>query len=348
MYLLNAWYVAMWADDLGTGVLEPRKLLDLPIVFFRREDGGPAAMLDICPHRFAAFSVLGHLLPGDRVQCPYHGLEFNAEGECVHNPHRPGNLPSAATVRIFPVVEQDSILWIWMGDPAKADPATIARFPLLVESSPSHISKRDHLTLDASYILITENLLDLSHASILHDGILGNEHSIDADIAVEQQGGTLSVTRLTPNVPVPGMYDLMYRRDGGMVDMWTTMTWQAPGCMVNDTGVTEVGGAKEDGTGIYGHHFLTPVTPTETLYHFCAVRQNPPVLDPSVEVDVREQISALRRMAFSEQDGRVIAAQQARVLNPAVDTSRPVLLKIDEAPVRYRRMLDQLMTAERS
>lgn len=348
MFLRNSWYVAMWGEALSPGALEGRQILGEPIVFFRKENGAIAAMLDVCPHRFAAFSVLGRLLPHDRIQCPYHGLEFSADGHCVRNPHSGGNLPSAACVKVYPAYEQDSLIWIWMGAPALADADTIPRFPLLTQSPPELMSKRDHLVLEASYVLITENLLDLSHASILHDGILGNAESIVANIKVVSDDISVSVTRLTPDIPVPGMYDLMYRQEGGRVDMWTTMTWRAPGCMVNDTGVTELNGDRAEGSGIFGHHFLTPISETRTLYHFCAVRQNPPRLSPDQEIEVREKISELRRTAFSDQDGVVIAAQQARVLNPAVDTSRPVLLKIDEAPVRFRRILDQLLSQERS
>jgi hypothetical protein len=32
-------------------------------------------------------------------------------------------------VRSFPLVEQDDLLWIWMSDPVKADPATIVSYP---------------------------------------------------------------------------------------------------------------------------------------------------------------------------------------------------------------------------
>lgn len=346
MFLRNAWYVAMWGPDLAEGALERRRILGEPIVFFRKEDGGLGALADVCPHRFAAFSVLGRLLPGDRIQCPYHGLQFGVDGKCVHNPHGPGNLPEAATVKTYPVVERHSLVWIWMGEPARADLAAIPDMSLLDRADSAHATTRDWLVLDASYILITENLLDLSHANILHDGILGNEESIPAEIVVEQDGDKLSVMRLNENVPVPGMYDLMYRRDGGRVDMWTEMSWQAPGCMINDTGVTEVGGSRGDGSGIFGTHFLTPETETTTLYHFCAIRRNPVVLDAADAAHVRQRISELRRKAFEQQDGLVIATQQKQMLDPAINSAHPVLLKIDEAPVRFRRILDGLIAAE--
>lgn len=346
MYLRNAWYVAMWAKNLGTDVIESRQILGEPIALYRKRDGGIAALLDVCPHRFSAFSGLGKILPGDRIQCPYHGLQFDSDGRCVHNPHGAGNTPSSAAVKTYPAYEQDAIIWIWMGDTKLANSDDIPRYPLLADSPPELISKRDHLVMDANYILIIENLLDLSHASILHDGVLGNEETIFAEIDVSEDGDELMVARLNRDVPVPGMHDLMFRRNGGQVDMWTDITWRAPGCLRNDTGVTDVGGTREDGTGIFGHHFLTPIDETTTSYHFCAVRQNPIELEADTETEVRNKISDLRHMAFEEQDGVVIAAQQKRMLNSAIDTSRPILLNIDDAPMRFRRILDRLIANE--
>src|SRR5215210_5038800 len=87
-FIRNTWYSAMWASELAPGQLVSRTILNEPIVFFRKEDGSIAAIPDRCSHRFAPLR-LGKLLPGDRVQCIYHGLEFGADGACVKNPHNP-------------------------------------------------------------------------------------------------------------------------------------------------------------------------------------------------------------------------------------------------------------------
>ena len=42
----------------------------------------PVAMDDMCPHRLAPLR-LGRLLPDGNLQCGYHGLEFDSDGECV-------------------------------------------------------------------------------------------------------------------------------------------------------------------------------------------------------------------------------------------------------------------------
>ncbi|MGN5478147.1 Rieske 2Fe-2S domain-containing protein [Cupriavidus basilensis] len=52
-----------------------RRLLDEPIVFFRKSNGEVGALADRCPHRFVPL----HLGRGDRRydQCGYHGLQFD-------------------------------------------------------------------------------------------------------------------------------------------------------------------------------------------------------------------------------------------------------------------------------
>src|SRR4051795_5850477 len=78
-YLRNAWYVAAWSDDLVDGQLLPRKIMHEPVVLYRKPDGKIAALEDRCPHRFAPLSM-GKVVRDDVVQCPYHGLEFDATG----------------------------------------------------------------------------------------------------------------------------------------------------------------------------------------------------------------------------------------------------------------------------
>src|SRR5258706_15962109 len=83
-YLRNAWYVAAWSDDLADGQLLGRTILKHPVVFYRKSDGKVAALQDRCPHRFALLHM-SKAINGDRVHCPYHGLEFDASGASLHN-----------------------------------------------------------------------------------------------------------------------------------------------------------------------------------------------------------------------------------------------------------------------
>ena len=61
----------------------------------------------------------------DKVICGYHGLTFDGSGSCVAAPTQQKNIPKRAVVKSYPVIDRYRLLWIWMGDPDKADPNDI-------------------------------------------------------------------------------------------------------------------------------------------------------------------------------------------------------------------------------
>ncbi len=350
-FLRNTWYVAMWAHELDPGQLEQRVICREPIVIYRQADGTAAALADQCSHRFAPLSR-GRLCgeQGARVECPYHGLQFAADGTCVVNPHGSGRIPVSLHIRAYPVVERHTMLWIWIGE-APADADLIPDFSHLDEDAPGIVSKRDSMVLDVDYRLMADNLLDLSHVNFLHDGLLGHAEMNDAEIEigddVEPSGAeTLYVTRTSRNVAPPFLFDLMYRNDGEPVDVWAEMRWNAPGCLRNHAGVTQPGAPRHEGRTVIGSHLLTPIDERTVRYHIAAVQLGgPPPGDTDAEI--AEQLSRLRRFAFDEQDRPMVEAQQQaydRAGGP--DALKPVMLSIDAGPLRARRTLARLIAAE--
>ena len=104
-YLRNAWYVAAWSEAVGDGGVLGLTILKEPVVLYRQSNGEVAALADRCAHRFAPLSM-GHIVGGNRIQCPYHGLEYDKTGVCVLNPHGNKNIPSRARVKSYPVIEK--------------------------------------------------------------------------------------------------------------------------------------------------------------------------------------------------------------------------------------------------
>jgi phenylpropionate dioxygenase-like ring-hydroxylating dioxygenase large terminal subunit len=343
-YLKNTWYVALWSTDLVQGSLVARTVIETPLVLFRRADGSPAALLDRCPHRFAPLSQ-GKLCEGDHVQCPYHGLRFNSQGTCIANPHS-DRIPASARTASFPAVERHSLVWVWMGD-LPADEGLIPDYSVL--DGPLEVTRRETIELKVNYRLMTDNLLDLSHVSFLHDGILGHDEMISGTTNVVEEAEGLFVKRSTPNVKPPGMFDLVYQRDGRPVDLWADMRWNAPSHLLNYTGVCPPGGKRDEGVALFGVHILTPVSELATSYHIAAAIVVPPRLRPPAEEwdDVMRKLADLRRHAFEQQDEPMVLAQQnAQLAAGGLDVLNPVLLNIDAGPVRARRFLDRLITAE--
>ena len=118
---LNAWYAAAYDVEVKAALLS-RTLCNQKLVMFRKTDGQVAVLEDACWHRLLPLS-LGRL-EGDEVVCGYHGLVFNGDGRCTHMPSQETLNPSAC-VRSYPLIEKHRFVWVWPGDPAKADPALI-------------------------------------------------------------------------------------------------------------------------------------------------------------------------------------------------------------------------------
>ncbi|EEF25490.1 oxidoreductase, putative, partial [Ricinus communis] len=269
-FIRNSWYVALWADELPAGKLVHQTILGEPVVLYRKEDGAPAAIVDRCSHRFAPLSM-GKLLPGNRIQCPYHGLEFDQTGKCVKNPHGNCTIPAASHLRSFPVIEKYKFIWIWMGD-TQADPAKIPDYSCLDTAPAAHITDTGYLNIKAHYELIVDNLLDLSHTAYVHEGILGNSGTVVADIGVEQVGDVITVARPSKDTVTPGMLQMLSPGGFERGDQHQTISWYAPSNLILEFGVSKVGEPKSQGTGYLALHLITPETARSSHYRFRAVR----------------------------------------------------------------------------
>ncbi|QJW83776.1 Rieske 2Fe-2S domain-containing protein [Ramlibacter terrae] len=225
-FVKNAWYVAMWSENLKDGEPQERTIVGESLVIYRGVDGAPVALQNRCPHRSAPLHM-GRVCDNGNLECGYHGLQFDATGACVRNPHGPGVIPIAAGVRSFPAVERHTLVWIWMGD-GPADPARIPDLSVIDRSPPEHVTYRDVLDMDAHYELVVDNLLDLSHTAFLHRGVLGNNDTVSAEIRATREADTVTASRWMPGVKAPGLFDMLFRRDGGIVDHWAAITGRRP------------------------------------------------------------------------------------------------------------------------
>lgn len=338
MFLKNAWYMGGWATEIDNGMLA-RRIIDIPVVFYRQADGTPAALHDRCPHRFAPLS-LGRVV-GDSVECGYHGLRFDKTGSCVANPHGDCHIPAAARVTPFVAVEKYTLLWVWMGDPQAADPATIPDFSFLDDAARGRVD--GYLHVHANYLLETDNLLDLSHTQFVHSNFHFSEAILQGEHKVEQVGNTVHSNLWCPNGSASPMFAKRIPNYDGtsLVDQWLDMRWDAPCNLRLHTGITPTGQPREAGGQSFTAHILTPETPTTTHYFFAHSR------DFRVgDAEMDEAIAHWQRVGFGEQDRPMLEAVQTAMGTTDLMSLKPVLLSIDTAAVRARRVVKQLLSEE--
>ena len=329
MFLRNAWYVAAWDDELGR---EPfaRTLLDEPVVLFRTEDGTPVALEDRCCHRQLPLRM-GKIL-GDTIQCGYHGLVFDRTGQCVSVPGQT-HVPPGATVRCYPTVEQDRWIWIWMGDPALADAATIPDFHWLVD--PAWGSRGSVFHVDCHYQLIMDNLLDPSHLAFVHTTTIGNAPVVDqVKVTTERDGDIIRVTRWTLDAPPAPTYAKAGNFKGN-IDRWQ-ITEGIPPCFIrHDSGGAPAGagapdGDRSQGIGLYNFDAITPETET-SCHFFWACAHNFDVDDPAVTAWYYEQV-----YTANAEDVAILNAQQASLSRSP--EAALIDINFDQGPLQARRV----------
>ncbi|MEU6604256.1 aromatic ring-hydroxylating dioxygenase subunit alpha [Streptomyces shenzhenensis] len=200
----NQWYVAAYSHEVGRGGLLGRTVLGEPLVLYRTgREGTPVALHDRCVHR--RYPLSASRLDGDRVVCGYHGFTYDPTGTCVYVPGQK-RVPRTARVAAYPVAERDSLVWVWIGDPARADPETIPRARHL--DSPGWVTVRGMEPIDADYGLLVDNLLDLSHETYLHGGYIGTPEVAETPITteVDEGAGVVRVSRHMADAACPPFY----------------------------------------------------------------------------------------------------------------------------------------------
>jgi vanillate O-demethylase monooxygenase subunit len=333
-YLRNAWYCAGWSSEIGR---EPvgRTYLGEPMLFYRTEAGAPVALGGRCPHRFAPLHR-GKLL-ADAIECPYHGLVFGASGACVHNPH--GEIPDGARLRTYPVEERDGVVWIWMGDPDKADSAAIVDSGFLVAGD--HAVVTGYLRVEAHYQLVIDNLLDLTHPAILHRGGLSSEEYLGEKMQhrFHQQGQQIHSDYTFADVHASPQLKAFWPEEKADVRAFMTLT---PASNLHlDFRMGTVGGDPDTGVRMPSLHLLVPESETSTHY-FYAQGRNVAIDDEEMTAFVGE----MARRAFEYEDEPMIRACQQLMGTSDLFSLNPVMLRTDVAAIRARILLGRLIDAE--
>ncbi|RAY11007.1 aromatic ring-hydroxylating dioxygenase subunit alpha [Actinomadura craniellae] len=262
----NQWYVAAYGEEVGDGLLA-RTICGEPVVLYRTSAGAAVALADRCVHR--RFPLSASHREGDRIVCGYHGFTYDPDGSCVAVPGQT-RIPRTARVPAYPVVEQDSLVWLWIGDAGSADPAAIPRAPWL--DSPGYTTVRGMEPLAARYELLVDNLLDLSHETYLHAGYIGTPEVAQTPITteVDEDAAVVHVRRRMKDVECPPFYA---ESTGitGRIDRWQDIEYHPPCLYLLHSRIAPTGvepGPDGDDSGACHAEIVYAITPeTETTTH---------------------------------------------------------------------------------
>src|SRR3546814_7717507 len=114
----NAWYVAGLSSEFPKGELKGQVIAEKPLVLWRTAEDRMVCFDDRCCHKRMPLSE-GRFLDGGMLECAYHGLCYDATGQCVRvQSHPDGHNTSQAKLRPVPLIEQDGLDCVWPRDPA--------------------------------------------------------------------------------------------------------------------------------------------------------------------------------------------------------------------------------------
>ncbi|KJL47324.1 Toluene-4-sulfonate monooxygenase system iron-sulfur subunit TsaM1 [Microbacterium hydrocarbonoxydans] len=340
-YPRDAWYVAAWDYEVTRNPMA-RTIAGRPLALYRTQDGTPVALADACWHRLAPLSM-GKVI-GDDLQCPYHGIRYNKTGRCTSMPAQETINPSA-TVPSFPVVDRYRYVWVWVGDPAIADPALIPDMSQMTD--PEWTGDGELIHADCNYQLVLDNLMDLTHEEFVHSSSIGQEELSESEFVTSHTETTVTVERWMLGIDAPPFW-LKNMRDKfpdfeGKVDRWQIIHFEAPSTIRIDVGVARAGtgapeGDRSQGVNGYVMNTITPES-DRSCHYFWSFQRNYRLDSQLITTQLRNGVHGV----FGE-DERMLQAQQAAIdANPDYEFYS---LNIDTGGMWVRRILERMLESE--
>lgn len=331
----NQWYVAGHSQDLGR-FLRSRWILGNPICLYRKENGDPIALVDRCVHRQMPLT-LGRLT-AEGIECRYHGIQYGDDGRALRIPSQT-SIAANCRVHRYPLKEHGGLVWIWMGDLAKADESLIPLHPWL--ESPKWAVVRGTLHVNARAQLMNENLLDLTHVSFLHGDSIGTDEVAETPASVGSDGNTIRVTRTMPAVQCPPFFEKVMGLQG-LIDRESVAEFTAPGFHISHV-LAKPAGADPDGDAVCRHKAVHCITPEHdnSAHYFWLIARDYHIDDQGVsEVWQRGTPGVL------SEDVEAVEAIERVIAAYAPGYPFEINLRADNGALRARRIIEQMVADE--
>jgi phenylpropionate dioxygenase-like ring-hydroxylating dioxygenase large terminal subunit len=324
------WYVAALSRQVTAKKPYAATVMEEPLVLFRDADGRASALLDRCLHRNAPLSK-GALFDGC-IGCPYHGWTYNGKGDLVIVPseNQTPEPHAGLAVQRFPTVEQDGLVWAYMGTPARAAEKQPFRFPHSGEAG-----WRSYFMLtefDGDVTDLVENFMDVPHTEFVHSGWFRRAaNAKPVEVTVQRTADAVHVEYFKPDDSI-GFANWLLNPDR------QPMTHTDRFYMPNVTRVDYMWGERR---GFVITSQITPITPKRALvytaitfrfgiFNWLARLGLPAYTRAVIEQDVR--IMALQTANLSRFAGRCFHGTDADAIHRAIESLRDYATSGEQGP----------------
>ncbi len=351
MFIRNTWYIAAHSASVTQQPLA-RRILGEAIVLFRTAAGNAVALDDCCPHRLLPLSR--GVVDAEAIVCGYHGSAYNASGACIRVPGQEV-IPSTARVKSYPVADRYGVVWIWMGDPASADEDSIPQMFQILDDPEYQFTDGEILAFKAHYQLLTDNLMDASHAEFVHPTTLGSgglqvtrreaqtqsEDSFEFDVGADEIGYKIRLhSTASGRCFHKGMaIKLGVESYDELLDWRMDVLWKPPAYFRFHPIIMPVGAAPEDGVAYMTLTGLTPESDTSTHYFWKVVQQR----------RFGEQLCEYWHNTMFEahsEDIEVLELQQAKIGNRELHDCNITSFQGDQLGLQLRKIVQQIVQRE--
>jgi phenylpropionate dioxygenase-like ring-hydroxylating dioxygenase large terminal subunit len=304
------------------------------LVLWRDATGTARLFADRCPHRSSPLSL--GLIAGDRLECWYHGLQFDADGRCRRVPiERVDDGPLCAEFRAqtHPCEERAGYIWAFLGD---GDTTVVPPLQLEEEVTSENFEWfLVSLRYDADWLTVLENALDPSHVPFLHRDapFLPQEHEQVLDWFLPAR-----VASRTEEVPL---------RSGGTRTAVTQVATRSAGGdeveVFYPPNLNKIPVPLPDGgEPMWSLHYHTPIDAETTMGYWYMVRRVDSDEARARWRDLWESFVGPATERLYEQDAQICAAQAQRRQEDLGDER---LLPQDGGYLRARRLLVEMYRA---
>ena len=162
----RGWFRLAFSDELKVGQVLSVPAFGTKVALYRGQDGTARALKKQCPHLGADLSI-GKVV-GNRLQCRFHGWEFEGNGSCAKIP-RVSVIPQKAQCGSYPLIEQDNHIYVWFAKDGRGPEFGLDPHPAdLTDSKWGRRMKFDWL-IKMHAQEVAENLVDTEHFPLVHN-----------------------------------------------------------------------------------------------------------------------------------------------------------------------------------
>lgn len=317
---INFWYPAATSEELADNPLKV-KMLGQNFVLFRDSSGTAHCLSNVCTHRGG--SLAGGRMRGDCVECPYHGWQFNGDGQCTKIPTlgNDAKIPTRSKVDSYPVEERYGLVFAFLGDLPEAERPPIMEIKEWGEEG--WRSTLQHWVGDIDYKRSIENGIDPAHNEFVHpthgfSGELDDYLLKEPEMWTDDWGTGIRNKRFAPPLPDEKMREATGRDDNAVI---YTATGHH-GCAQVWTFIHPTPHTK-----IHQYLFECPVDEDQTSIYLINLRNFVLEEENDTRMTTRNEV-----VAFQDRD---VLADVEPVVTPRTNTKETFVLH-DKPIARYR------------